>query len=83
MATVSVHSKASPLTPPAYPQIFLDRKGLALLFRKNVQTPKRWERKKWIISNRKTSGRIIGYDVVQIVGMAARLSQRFKKGPVY
>lgn len=63
---------------PSIPQILLTRKELAWLFGKNTQTPKRWERWGWINAQRRPSGRIAGYDAVEIAGLASRLFTHFR-----
>jgi hypothetical protein len=66
-----------PVMPPI-PAVLLSRKDLARLLVKNVQVPKRWERQGWITAKRRASGRVAGYDAVDLVRVAGRLFGRFR-----
>lgn len=61
----------------------LGSKDISRLFCTNLQTPKRWIRNRWAIPHRLPSGRIRGYDVYHVVGLAIRKARRFRTSPVF
>jgi len=79
---VSAYGGRSTEVVPVIPPILLHRPDLARLFMKDPQTPDRWERKGWMRSIRRSSGRIHGYLAEEVAKIAARLAHEFN-GPVF